>query len=181
MNKPDLHWSRDLLVLRYLDAVQLGDLETVAALWDEASRDADLERLLVGADGALYAESAAAIRPLGERDRENIASVRSDLSRAPRRSGWKSGMSLVGALAAACLVAYLAWVAIRSKPTDAEIPALEARRQDAPRVPNGPDRDGALAEATQFPGSAQMTAFTWPLEIKSPITVGMPIRPDLFN
>ena len=47
------HLPRDLAALHYLEALNAGNLETAAALWDEASRDPELERTLTELDGAL--------------------------------------------------------------------------------------------------------------------------------
>src|SRR5262245_15777183 len=60
MREPTNHLPRDLQGLRYLDALDSGDLETVAALWEEASRDPELERMLAELDGALFVENAGA-------------------------------------------------------------------------------------------------------------------------
>src|SRR5262245_40173920 len=58
MKEPRNHLPRDLKVLRYLDALNAGDLEAVAVLWEEASRDPQLERMLTELDGALFVEEA---------------------------------------------------------------------------------------------------------------------------
>lgn len=51
----DRYW-RERAGLRYLDALDAGDLDAVAALWDEAAGDPDLEALLRELDDGLYAE-----------------------------------------------------------------------------------------------------------------------------
>jgi hypothetical protein len=58
MNEPRNHLPRDLQALRYHDALTTGDLETVSTMWEQASRDPDLERLLVEIDDALFLEEA---------------------------------------------------------------------------------------------------------------------------
>jgi len=61
MKEPQNHLPADLKALRYLDALNAGDLEAVAALWEEASRDPELERMLAEVDDALVVEEARAI------------------------------------------------------------------------------------------------------------------------
>jgi hypothetical protein len=60
MNEPRNHLPHDLKALRYLDALDAGDLEAVAALWEEASLDPELERLLAELDQVLFLEEAGA-------------------------------------------------------------------------------------------------------------------------
>ena len=55
------HLPSDLNALRYLDALNEGDLETVAALWEEASLDPELERILTEVDESLFVEEAAGL------------------------------------------------------------------------------------------------------------------------
>ena len=43
MREPRNYLPRDLQALYYLNALEARDLESVAALWDEASRDPELE------------------------------------------------------------------------------------------------------------------------------------------
>ena len=56
MKEPRNHLPRDLKALRYLDALNAGDLEAVAALWEEATHDPELERMLAELDGAMFRE-----------------------------------------------------------------------------------------------------------------------------
>jgi hypothetical protein len=51
----DRYW-RERASLRYLDALDAGDLDAVAAIWDEAAGDPALEALLRELDDGLYAE-----------------------------------------------------------------------------------------------------------------------------
>jgi hypothetical protein len=55
MNKHD-RLRRDRLVLRYLDALDAGNLEAVAALWDEAAADPALEQALLELSDGLFVE-----------------------------------------------------------------------------------------------------------------------------
>src|SRR5262249_45141051 len=54
------HLSHDLKALRYLDALESRDLGTVAAMWEDASRDGELERVLTELDEELFKAEAAA-------------------------------------------------------------------------------------------------------------------------
>ena len=56
MKEPPNHLSRDLEALRYLDALNAGDLEAVSALWEDASRDPELERMLAEIKAAMFQE-----------------------------------------------------------------------------------------------------------------------------
>ena len=56
MKEPRNHLAGDLKALRYLDALNAGDLEAVSALWEEASHDPELERMLAELDGAMFQE-----------------------------------------------------------------------------------------------------------------------------
>ena len=58
MNEPKSDLARDLKALQYIDALHARDLEAVAALWDEASRDPELERVLAELEGALFAAAS---------------------------------------------------------------------------------------------------------------------------
>lgn len=51
----DRHW-RERESLRYLDALDAGDLDAVAAIWGEAAADPELEALLRDLDDGLYSE-----------------------------------------------------------------------------------------------------------------------------
>ncbi len=46
MKAPQSRLASDLRALRYLDALNAGDLEAVSDLWEEASHDPELERIL---------------------------------------------------------------------------------------------------------------------------------------
>ena len=56
MSEPRSHLARDLEAMRYLDALDAGDLDAVAALWEDASHDPELERRLTELDGAMFEE-----------------------------------------------------------------------------------------------------------------------------
>ena len=96
MNEPRRHLPGDLKALRYLDALNAGDLEAVARLWEEAADDPQLERMLTEIDEAMFQEIAGKPSLLSER-----------LARPKRR--WAVWSGSAGTLAAACLLAILAW------------------------------------------------------------------------
>jgi hypothetical protein len=54
-HEPDRHW-RERAALRYLDALDTGDLDVVASMWRQAADDPHLEELLRDLDEGLYAE-----------------------------------------------------------------------------------------------------------------------------
>ena len=95
MNKRTSNLSRDLEAVRYLDALNAGDLEAVADLWDQASRDPQLEQILTELDGALVGEAS------GARTNRDC-----DIWPRSTRRLWVG--ALCGAAAAAVL-AFMAW------------------------------------------------------------------------
>lgn len=181
MNQHSSHRARDLVALLYVEAVQACDLETVAALWDDASQDPELERLLIEIDGALIDEVSRASQN-SERVRVGETTLNAPtpilpLSASPR---WSVQVGLVGAVVAASLLVYLVWQSNRTKPPTSIDPVPETARENPPQKFPGPEFASALLQA-QLDESARMTAFSWPLEMKTPITAGTRIRPDLFN
>jgi hypothetical protein len=149
-NAPD-HLNRDLLALRYLDALDAGDLEAVAEIWEVAGRDPELERLLAEVDGALYVEARGQESPRRE-------------PRRWQRRRWAARVGAAGAVAAACVIAVLAWPTRDGK--DA-IPSLGT---------NQPVQVGSSQPADEFNGASpllalrrnleetELPAFTWPFE-----------------
>ena len=96
MKEPRIHLPWDLKAVRYMDALNTGDLEAVSALWEEASHDPELERVLAELDGAMFQEV-----------RGNPSSLREHLGR--HRRHWAVRVVAAVALAAACLLAVRAW------------------------------------------------------------------------
>ena len=64
MNERNNHLPGDLMALRDLEALNRGDLETAAELWEEASHDPALEQRLAEVDETLFTEAAAASRQM---------------------------------------------------------------------------------------------------------------------
>jgi hypothetical protein len=145
----DLH--QDLEALRYLDALNSGDLEAVAEIWERASRDPELRQTLVELDGALFVEAQGNASPPREPSR--------------RRWGrWAVWAGVSGPLAAACLVFLLAWPwrgsnevipsSVRNQPVQ---PALSQQRDGTAGL-------AALLVLRRTLNDTEMPAFAWPVE-----------------
>jgi tetratricopeptide (TPR) repeat protein len=57
MSEPRTHLSHDLDALRFLDALDAGDLEAVAALWEKAAHDPALEQVLKEMDEHIFSQA----------------------------------------------------------------------------------------------------------------------------
>jgi len=160
---------RDLKALRYLDAIETGDLEAVAALWDEASYDPRLERMLAQLDGALIAEEIVA-------DRSSLAEPSS-----PRIRRRAVTVGLVGALAAACLLAVLALRRHDGKNPLPQSPSGLSANQLRPRSKADSARTTSWLETRRLLNGEEITSFTWPLPGTPPIGVSRSIPPELLD
>src|SRR5262245_53133901 len=78
-----------------------------------------------------------------------------------RRAGW---VGLVGALAAACLLAVLAWPRRQDNNPGPSPPTNESARQVTPRPPDDSDDVAAWREARRVLEGGEPPPFTWPLE-----------------
>lgn len=95
---------------------------------------------------------------------------------APRRR-WGVWVGMAGALAAACLLAALAW-----PERDGQGPGPETNATSPPVTPRTPDAAGvASLGARRNPDGAETTIFTWPVEETSPLRVSTAIYPDLLD
>jgi hypothetical protein len=97
----------------------------------------------------------------------------------PRRH-WAVWIGAVGALAAACLLAVLAWLgrdAINPAPKPG---AIESVRQDTPRPPDAAGVPAWLA-ARRILDGAEPPPFTWPVPESPPVTLSTSIPPDLLD
>jgi len=176
MKKPPNHLPRDLKALSYLDALNAGDLEALAELWEEAGYDPELERGLAELDGALFGEML--VKP---------GATWEALRRRYRRSAFCVGV--VGVLAAACLVAVLTWPR-----SDIQNPK--------PSIQTMSDEKGDLSPKTSVPSpflsdeSAHMNAWLgtrrvldgveqpavpWPLQESLPLGASKSLPADLLN
>jgi hypothetical protein len=149
MNEPRNHLKADLKAVRYLEALEAGDLEVVANLWVEAGGDPELERTLTEIDGALFEEGDGA----------------SHRGRSKRRRRW---VGVAGALTAACLLGLLL---LRGRggnePATGIVPPI-------PDVVHEPpvrfDRLAATRLARRELDEAELPSFVWPLSQASPVT-----------
>jgi hypothetical protein len=95
---------------------------------------------------------------------------------APRRR-W---LVWAGALAAACLLAVLAWLGRDGKGPALHPEAPERANQATPRSPAGPDGPAWWAARRDL-DEAETPPFAWPLEETPPVTVATALSPDLLN
>jgi len=151
MKAPRNHLPLDLKALRYLDALNSGDLEAVSAVWEEAIHDPELERILAELDGAMFEEIPG-----------NPSSLRERLGR--RRSRWGVWGGAAGTLAAACLLAILALPPRGTKDQGPNPPASQTGEKVA-HQPSDVSRDVTpLLGARRDLDDPAMPRFVWPLE-----------------
>jgi anti-sigma factor RsiW len=169
--------SQDREVLSYLDALDAGDLEEIAAAWERASADPVLAALLGEVDQELAAESGSLVR--GKFESAVSSSLRR--TRETNRSNprlWRRRLGVACALAAACFLALLAWKAFPGK-TASDGDYISPL--DLASKPLNEDAVAALPMGTRLNKQATLTHFTWPVEEHTPIRVGSSIPPDLLN
>jgi hypothetical protein len=100
-------------------------------------------------------------------------------AKRPSARRWAVWAGVVGALAAACLLAVLGWP---RRPARAPVPGPETR-ESAHKVPPRPaEEDGiaALREARRVEDGGEPAPFTWPLD-ETPVGVSTSIPPELFD
>jgi hypothetical protein len=86
---------------------------------------------------------------------------------------------VAGALAAACLLAVLAWQRHNGK---APAPAKqEVAHKITPRPPERPSGVAAWVRAGRDPERAELPPFTWPLGESPPATLAAALSPDLLD
>jgi hypothetical protein len=162
MNDAPNHLPRDLEALRYLDAVDAGDLEAVAEAWERAGRDPGLEKMLGELDRALFVEARGTASPLLEPSGR----------RWRRRAAW-AGVS--GALAATCLIAVLA----RPRPHDKNAIASPEWDQPVQRASSQPPDDptglARLLAMRRSLDETEMPTFAWPFE--NTVSTSSPLDP----
>jgi len=177
MKEPRDHLPRDLKALRYLDALNAGDLEAVAVLWEEASHDPELERILAEVDGALFAENSTTDGNAGAECLSGFLAKELPATRR-RRAAW---VGVAGALAAACVVAGLAWSTRDSKAPGPSPGTSGTAQQVTLRAPDDFASVPAWPGARRVVGGAEMPTFHWPLPETSPITLSTSIAPDWLD
>jgi hypothetical protein len=164
MTDPRNHLPRDLEALHYLDALHVGDLETVSALWEDAIHEPELERMLAELDGALF---------------EEILGKASALPKRPgrRRHRWAVWSGALGTLAAACLLVILSWQG-RETENQGTNPLVKPIRHEVAHQPPEISHDLApLLRARRDPDDAAIPGFVWPLE--NVVTASTPL--DLLD
>jgi hypothetical protein len=152
----DKHLHEDLQALRYLDALEAGDLETVAKQWDEASHHPELELALAELDSGLTATAAARWR---------------------RRRRWVFWGGATGTMVAAGVLAVLAW----PRP---EVPSPSSGSEEVVSDTNGAmDLSANFAtwresrQATEDAG----TPFCWPLPEPKAVRVWNSVPAELLQ
>ncbi len=86
-----------------------------------------------------------------------------------------------GALAAACLLAVLAWPRRDGEKSIPSLPTGESVRQVITRPPDDGAGVPTWREARRVLDGAEMPPFTWPIEETSPIAVSTSLPPDLLD
>jgi hypothetical protein len=169
MNEPCDALLRDLQGSRYLEALTAGDLETVAALWDQASCDPDLERLLVELDATLYEEhrTADGMHIAGRESR--IRRKRSLLGRHRPVAWW----GVASALAAACVLVMCSWCWHRGTIPITVSGLAEHGPASGPRL--------SWVEAHRMADGSEQAAFHWPLPQPAPVPLKNALSPDVLD
>jgi hypothetical protein len=150
MKEPQNHLASDLRALRYLDALNAGDLETVSALWEQASRDPEHERILAELDDATFQEvlGNSSVR------REGLV----------RRRHWAVWGGAVGSVAAACLLVILAWPQPGTTNEGSNPRSRQNGEEVANQTLNVSHNLTPLLDARRDMDEAAMPRFVWPLE-----------------
>ena len=99
---------------------------------------------------------------------------------APRRR-WAVRALVAGALAAACLLAVLAWQRRDGKAPTFGPAKHEVAHKVTPRPPDGPPGMAAWVRAGRDPEAAELPPFTWPLGEAPAATMAAAISPDLLE
>jgi hypothetical protein len=176
MREPRSYLPRDLQALYYLNALEARDLETVASLWDEASRDPELESLLVAVDRTLFADHSANSNDTGSVSLRHEPAGLSDPQR-PGKRRWAIWIGVGGAVAAACLLAVLA------RPVrNGNDPVRSGKENDIVKVtPDAPDnsaRNLVPRQKWRIPDEEDGPRFQWPLPQASRVSALTSFSPD---
>ncbi len=102
-------------------------------------------------------------------------------ARVPTPRRWAVRALVAGALAAACLLAALAWPRRDGQPPGPAPAKQEAARTVTPQPPQPPPGVAAWARAGRDPERAELPPFTWPLGEAPPATLAAAISPDLLE
>ena len=159
MNQDQDQIRLDLMAVRYLEATERGDLDTIAELWAEAAANPELELLL---------------HELNE-----------ELTVAPRSVRRRLWIGIAAAVAAAC-VAVVIWTFGDRRGPNAQKGNLSPQPtpvvvKTSPYTP-GPAPAGSASSASRIAlltadlQGAEMPAFAWPFS-DSPVVRGTPTVP----
>jgi hypothetical protein len=98
----------------------------------------------------------------------------------PRRR-WPIWAGLASALAAACLLAVLAWRGHIAKSPGPGPEKNEFTHQETPQLPDVAASLAAWRESQRVLDGEELPPFTWPLDEPSPLTVSTSIPSDLLH
>jgi hypothetical protein len=90
-------------------------------------------------------------------------------------------VGVAGALAAACLLAVLAWFGRDGKVAPPSLPTSALVEQGSQRPPEDVSGIAAWLKARRDLDEAESTPFTWPLPESSPLGASTSIPPDLLD
>jgi hypothetical protein len=111
--------------------------------------------------------------------RRRVARRLAEAAPAPHVRRW--WLALAGGLAAACVLAAVAWSLREGKaPTESRGTGPSAR-QAGPPAPDDAVRIRELAEGRRVVDGVQVLTFRWPVPVTSPATPSASIPPDLFE
>ena len=175
MNRPGNSLPQDLAALRYLDSVDAGDLETVAALWNAASRDPNLERMLTELDSALADEETGASRKSATR------SIRRTDQLAPTRGHSTFWLGAVAGLATVCLLSVLVWLGGRGMNRVVVNPNHDSNPPSTPGPLQEFPANSAWHQARHAVDGAETPVFAWPIQETPPPAVSTSIPADLLD
>jgi hypothetical protein len=151
----------DLMAVRYLEASEHGNLDTIAEIWAAAAADPELELLLHG--------------------------LNEELTIAPRSRHWRSWSGLAAAAVAACVAAFIWTFALRHGANDqransnfAPAPVVVQSSTDgSPTAPVSNLSRFALLNA-DLQGE-EMPSFAWPFHGSQVMRGNSTIPADLLN
>jgi hypothetical protein len=178
MSQQRNYLQQDLEALRYLDALTAGDWETVAACWEEASCNPELEKTLAEVDRGFLVERGAspALEPLPSRRLGGPF-----LANAPvRKRRLVMAVGVVAGAAACCIIALLLW-GQRSRDSNRDLTKTENTRVAASSVIDDTDSIGAWRDRERVLEEPTATAFSWPLEPAKPVGAFASIPADLLD
>jgi hypothetical protein len=168
MNELRNHLPLDLKALHYMDALNAGDLEAVAALWAEAGADPELERVLTELDTALFFEAA---HSSAQADTPGVFASRRRVA---------LGVGLLGAVAA-CILIFVAWQNGHEKQIVPPPAPVDVVKTFAPARQSESEGTVQWRQIGQVLDEETIPTFSWPLAGSQPLMASSPIPPDLLD